>query len=749
MRPVRVLLVLLALGVACATGSLCFDAWHRVEDSSLELTGDPSRVYSAPTHLEVGDPLDRDEMVALFEALDARPSVDGDRVAAHVGDSALEVTVAGGAVRSLSVDGAARDSIDLPPVLLATWLGPAMIEHRRVALADVPPHVVRAVLAAEDAGFYQHPGVSPRGIARAAWANLCAGRVRQGGSTITQQLVKNVYLDPRRTFVRKVREAALAVALEVKDDKKQILEAYLNEIYFGHDGPVQMVGLGAASRGWFGKEPSRLSLSEAALLAGMIHNPGAYDPRTRPGPAQARRDRVLARMASLGWISRSEAANAASEPIVVADGDPLRILAPWFARATAVEAFQRYNVDVDRESGLTVYSTLDWIAQHRAERALAQGLGRLDRSIERGWSTAAHPLEGALVSLDPLDGSIRAYVGGRDRARSTFDRVRQARRMLGSAFKPVVYAAALEAGYVEPYTLLGDTAWSLDLGGHRSWTPRNYDRAYHGLVPAQQALAYSLNVPAAQVAMETGLDQVSGLARRMGIVSPIDVQPAMALGAVSAAPLELASVFGAFAAGGVAHSPHGIARITDRDGNEVYERSTPGSEVVLSKETAYEMTSMLRSVVDQGTGSSARAYVTGPLAGKTGTSDDRRDAWFAGYSADRVTVVWMGYDDNRPTRLSGATGALPAWADFMRAMRPQGGYKEFDRPASMTLVTIDPTTGYLAGPDCPMRVTVEIPDYRVPFWECTHAPAWEDETDPYDDAEADTSGVYAVIDRRP
>ena len=743
MRPVRVLLVLLALGVACATGSLCLDAWHRVEDSSLELTGDPSRVYSMSPRLAVGDPLVRDELVALLGALDAHPIINRDKVTARVQDHVLDVTLAGGAVRSLSVDGAARDSVGLPPVLLATWLGPAMIEHRRVALKDVPPHVVRAVLAAEDAGFFHHPGVSPKSIARAAWANVCAGRVRQGGSTITQQLVKNVYLDPRRTLVRKVREAALAFALEVKDDKKQILEAYLNEIYMGHDGPVQMVGLGAASRGWFGKEPSRLTLSEAALLAGMIHNPGAYDPRTNPGPAQARRDHVLARMASLGWITSSQAQVASAEPVVVADVDPMRIDAPWFARAAAVEASQRYGVDVDRETGLTVYSTLDWIAQRRAERSLADGLARLDRSIERGYSNAAHPLEGALVSLDPADGAIRAYVGGRDRARSTFDRARQSRRMLGSAFKPVVYAAALEAGYVEPYTLLGDTAWSLDLGD-RTWTPHNYDRTYHGLVPAQQALAYSLNVPAAQVAMETGLDQVSGLARRMGIVSPIDVQPAIALGAVSAAPIELASVFGAFADGGVAHAPHGIERIVDRDGNEVYERFVPGSEVVLSKETAYEMTSMLRAVVDQGTGAGARAYVTGPLAGKTGTSDDRRDAWFAGYSADRVTVVWTGYDDNRPTRLSGATGALPMWADFMRAMRPRGGYREFDRPSSIVEVTIDPTTGYLAGPDCPMRITVELPDYRVPYFECSHTQD-DYETPGYDDEEADTTGVLAEL----
>jgi len=386
---------------------------------------------------------------------------------------------------------------------------------------------------------------------------------------------------------------------------------------------------------------------------------------------------------------------------------------------------------------------LDWLGQERAERAVAHRLARLDGSIERGFSSRVRPLEGALVSLDPADGAIRAYVGGRDRARSTFDRARQARRQLGSAFKPVVYAAAMEAGYVEPYTLLGDTAWTLDMGD-RTWTPRNYDRAYHGLVPAQLALAQSLNVPAVQLAMDAGLDQVSGLARRMGIVSPIDVEPAIALGAVSAAPLELAAVFGTLASGGVSHAPHGILNVVDRGGSCLPERFTPGDATVLSRETAYEMTSMLRGVIDHGTGAGAHAYgLSGDVAGKTGTSNDRRDAWFAGYSRDRVTVVWVGYDDNRPTRLSGASGALPTWAEFMYAMRPAGGYGAFDRPASMVEVTVDPATGLLAGPDCPMRVTVELPDYRVPYWTCEHLPAVDEE--PYDDeAPADTSTILAA-----
>ena len=758
---------LAAIGAAAI--ALGHDAWTRVENSDIEVTGDPSRVYSAAPRLEVGARISAAELRGLLDDLEyrARDSkglssgeyyAGADRLVACLrrpaGSNWLEVGLSNGRVTAIALDGAAQNAVELEPVLLATFYGPALIEHRAIAIERMPEHVLRAVLAAEDAGFYQHPGVSPHSIARAAWTNLRSGRVRQGGSTITQQLVKNVFLDPRRTLVRKAREAALAVALEWKDDKQQILQAYLNEVYFGHVGPVQLVGLGAASEGYFGKAPEQLTLSEAALLAGMIHCPGSYDPRDRPEPARARRDWVLARMANLGWIDRAVARAAQAEPVDVAPIDLLRARSPWFAQAVAREAANRFGVNVVCESGLSVHSTLDWIAQRRAEAVVAHGLGRLERSIELGHSTRAHPLEGALVSVDPRDGNILAYVGGRDRQRSTFDRVRQARRMLGSTFKPVVYAAAMDAGYIEPYTLLGDTAWTLDMGD-RTWTPHNYDRAYHGLVTAQNALEQSLNVPTAQLAIDTGLDRIGELARQMGITSTIDVQPAMALGAIAASPLEVAAVFGTLADEGRAATPHAIVQVLDRNGQAVAEQSLPGIPTVLSRETAYEITSMLRGVIDHGTGAGAHAYgLSDALAGKTGTSDDRRDVWFAGYAPDRVTVVWVGYDDNRPTRLSGASGALPLWSEFMVAMRPAAGYPAFARPESMVEVWIDPTTGLLAGNSCARRMKVELPDYRVPYWTCEHETEWHDtdwqtewdlEADPtLDDEVADTTGVIAA-----
>jgi penicillin-binding protein 1B len=748
-----------------AAFALGYEAWTRVENSDIEITLDPSRLYSAPPRLELGALLLPVELRGLFDDLGYREGKDAGLMPGEYGATGrglvvrlrgpldenrrLEVTLRDGRVDAIALDGVSRKEYALEPVLLATYYSPALIEHRGVTIDRVPERVVRAVLAAEDAGFYKHPGVSPPSIARAAWANLCTGRVRQGGSTITQQLVKNVFLDPRRTLVRKVREAALAIALECKDDKRQILEAYLNEIYLGHAGSVQFVGLGAASEGYFGKAPEQLSLSEAALLAGMIRSPGTYDPRDRPGPARARRDWVLTRMAVLGFVDRAAATQAQAEPVVIVDRDLLRARAPWFAVAAAHEAADRFGVDVLRESGLTVHSTLDWFAQKRAEAVVARGLVRLEGGAESGMSTRAHPLEAALVSLNPADGGILAYVGGRDPSRSSFDRVRQARRMLGSTFKPVVYAAAMEAGFLEPYTLLGDTAWTLDMGD-RKWTPHNYDGAYHGLVPAQVALEQSLNVPTAQLAIDTGLDRIGQLARQMGITSAIDVRPAMALGAIAASPLEVAAVFGTLAGEGVARPPRAIAEVLDSRGRLVADRSVSSNPTVLSRETAYEITSMLRGAIDHGTGAGVRAHgLPDPLAGKTGTSDDRRDVWFAGYAPNRVTVVWVGYDDNRPTRLSGATGALPLWAEFMAAMRPAGGYAAFPRPESMVEVWIDPTTGLLAGDDCARRILVELPDYRVPYWICTHEKPWDFDdpdfqTDPGEEAEPDTASIVAV-----
>ncbi len=765
-RTLRIVLGTVALLVTATLAgaiALGYDAWTRIATSDIEVTGSPSRLYSAAPRIESGELMGGAELGALLEDLGyaARPSgglASGEyRVTARsveaclrrpAGESWLEVGLANGRVTSIGLDGAPLAAFEFEPVLLATYYGPALIEHRTVTIDRVPEHVLRAVLAAEDAGFYGHPGVSVRSIARAAWANLRSGRVRQGGSTITQQLVKNVFLDPRRTLIRKAREASLALALEWKDDKRQILEAYLNEVYFGHVGPVQLVGLGAASEGYFGKTPEHLSLSEAALLAGLIHSPGSYDPRDRAQPALERRNWVLSRMAQLGWADPAAVDAARAEPVRVATVDLLRARSAWFAQAAAHEASVRYGIDVLHESGFTVHSTLDWIAQRRAEAVVARGMARLDRSIEHGHSTRQHPLEAALVSVDPRDGAILAYVGGRDRQRSRFDRVRQARRMLGSTFKPVVYAAAMEAGYIEPYTLLGDTAWSLDLGD-RTWTPRNYDRAYHGLVSAQNALEQSLNVPAAQLAMTAGLDRIGELARRMGITSVIDVQPAMALGALSASPLDVAAVFGTFADEGRAIAPHAIEDVSDRLGEAVAARSVTGDATVLSRETAYQVTSMLKGVIDHGTGAGAHAFgLSDGLAGKTGTSDDRRDVWFAGYAPERVTVVWVGYDDNRPTRLSGATGALPLWSEFMVAMRPQGGYAAFARPESMIEVTVDPTTGLLAGDDCPRRITVEMPSYKVPYWTCVHESEWTEsdwdiDLNPAVDEEADTTAVVA------
>jgi membrane peptidoglycan carboxypeptidase len=588
-----------------------------------------------------------------------------------------------------------------------------MIEHRRVASATCPPHVVRAVLAAEDAGFYSHPGVSPRSIARARGRTVrsaaCARADRRSRSSWSRTSTST----RARTLAAQGARGALAVALEVKDDKKQILEAYLNEIYFGTTARCSWSG--SAPRPRLVRQGAvALTLSEAALLAGMIHNPGAYDPRTDPVRARRGATSVLrawrrsagsprpGRRRERRADRRRRRRSAAHRGAVVRTRDRGR-------------GVQRYGVDVGRESGLTVHSTLDWIAQQRAERALAQGLTRLDGSIERGLVDRRASARGRAGVARPADGAIRAYVGGAiaRAARS----IARARRGACSAARSSRWSTRRRSRRATSSrtrcsaTRRGRSTWGIARGRRATTTAPITDWCRHS---ARWRIAERAGGAGRD---GTGLDQVSGLARRMGIVSPIDVQPAIALGAVSAAPLELAAVFGAFARGGVAHAPHGIARITDRDGNEVYERVDARQRVVLSKETAYEMTSMLRSVVDQGTGAGARAYVTGPLAGKTGTSDDRRDAWFAGTRRTR-RWCWMGYDDNGRPAVGARPARFPRGRDFIARDAPAGRLQGVSTGGVDDASSRWSHDGYLAGPTADARHG-RASGLPRPYWECT------------------------------
>jgi penicillin-binding protein 1B len=710
----------------------------------------PSRLYAAATRLAPGTAVSPAELVEELEAADytevkwpaAVPPGTfrraEDRILVNLrrfrtsegwdGNAPAEVRFDGGRVTRLLVAGRPASSVTLEPPLLASYYGPEVEERRPVVLDDLPEPVMRAVLAAEDDSFFLHPGVSPTGIARALWVNLRGGETQQGGSTITQQLVKNVYLSSERTLARKAKEAVISVLVEARYGKRAILEAYLNEIYWGRSGPANLIGFGAAARAYFGKDAAALTLEEAATLAGMIQAPNDYSPVENPAEALARRNWVLQRMGELGWVSPERVRQAVAAPLATS---PQRVvprrLASYFADAMIAEAEERFEIDELDAGGYLLFSTLRWRDQKEAEAAVAKGLTTLGKGWEKGRKGEG-PLQAALVSVDPRDGSVLAWVGGRDYGKSQFDRVAQAHRQVGSAFKPVIFAAAFEEAVASPATLLKDSPITVKVG-NKSWRPQNYDRGYRGWVTARTALEQSLNIPAVRLSLQVGLHNLADLAADLGISGRFEPVPATALGSLEATPREMAAVYSTFASGGLRPPVHGLGAVLEPDGEPILDDGLPSPRRVLPPHAAYMVTSVLQGALDRGTAAGARGQgVKGRLAGKTGTTNDRRDNWFAGYSPDRVTVVWVGYDDNSRTRLSGARAALPIWSRFTAAVRPPGGYSDFVPPPGIVRATIDPVTGQLATPYCPNQLEDVFPEWQVPGEACRrHMPGYHDQ----------------------
>jgi penicillin-binding protein 1B len=756
MSPARQRLVIAGLAVSALLflGGFAFaiSLWHISRKFPAPPYKQPSRLYAAAPVLTPGEPFTADEMVAELKDTGYREAQgeavqgeaagsaspggiprgtfrrDGDRVEVDLrrfptpdGAAAggpVEVAFQGGRVAAVRVNGQPARSATLEPPLLASFYDKQSEERRPVTLDELPDKVVKTVLAAEDSGFYLNPGVSPTGIARAFWVDLRGGEKQQGGSTITQQLVKNVYLSSRRTFRRKAEEAAIAMMLELRHGKQAILAAYLNEIYLGHSGSANLIGIGAAARAYFGRDAAELSLAQAATLAAMIQSPAGNSPLEHPDKALARRNWVLQRMGVLHWATPEQVAQAQAEPLGV-DPQPVesRPIAPYFANAAETEARTRFNLDDLGGKGYLLFSSLRWSDQRRAEAAVAQGLSGLD------GGKGKNRLQSALLSVDPRDGAVYAWVGGRDYEKSQFDRVVQARRQVGSAFKPVIYAAALTQGVVTPASLLNDSPIDVRIGT-ASWRPQNYDRTFRGWVTARTALEESLNVPTVRVALQVGMPQVVALAKEMGLAEELEPRPSLALGAFEASPFEMSEVYSTLAAGGLRPAVHGLAAVIDRDGEAVTGDDLPSPHRAMPVESAYLVTSMLQGVLVRGTAAAAHSLgVDGPLAGKTGTTNDRRDNWFAGYSPERVTVVWVGYDDNAPTTFSGARAALPIWSKFTAAVRPAAGYSNFPRPSGIVEATVDPTTGQLATPLCPYRVTELFAEWAAPTEPCErHSP---------------------------
>jgi penicillin-binding protein 1B len=584
-------------------------------------------------------------------------------------------------------------------------------EYRPVQLRETPLVLMQAVLAAEDHRFFEHKGVDARGLLRALWANFLAGRVTQGGSTITQQLVKNRLLEPKRTLARKLDEAWLATLVEWRYPKERILEAYLNEIYLGQHGALAIRGVGAGARSYFRKEVHQLTLAEAALLAGMLRGPNTYSPTANPTRARERRDVVIGRMRELNLISAADADAARREPLRVAQVAGSAQPAPYFTDYVRQELEARYGDDAFRTRDARIFTSLDLTLQRLAERAVARGLERLEAARPRlRGADDAHRLQAVLVALDPATGQVRALVGGRDYQASQYNRATLARRQPGSAFKPFVYATALTAREGRGFTattFLDDSPLTLTLDG-TPWSPRNYEDRYLGRVTVREALEQSLNAATVRLAQDVGLPAIVERARAFGLTGALEPVPSMVLGSFEVTPLELAGAYVPFANGGVRPGPPRAVRAV-HGGSGVIEASDESEpRVVMSPAEAYVMTSLLEGVIKSGSGAAARALgVPGAIAGKTGTTNDGRDAWFVGYAPGLLTVVWVGFDSSEPHGLSGAQAALPIWADFMApalaAYAPQG----FTVPSGVLFSDIDLDNGKLANRFC-RRIGKEV-----------------------------------------
>ncbi|MDJ0866691.1 MAG: PBP1A family penicillin-binding protein [Myxococcota bacterium] len=716
----------------------------------------PSRVFSAPTILYPGLDVERADLRETLRRLGYRqeqsPEVlapggmhwSGSRAFIHL--RAFEhptrpeparrigLRFADGHIESIRDLHGRRElsAVLLEPELVGAYYGPQREQRELVRLTELPPHLPEAVLAVEDQRFQGHRGIDLRRVAGAMWANVRAGGIRQGGSTVTQQLVKNFFLTPERTFERKLQEAAMALLVEARYEKEAILEAYLNEIYLGQRGSTAIHGMGEAARFYFGKSARTLSLDESALLAALIQSPGGHSPFRDPERARERRDLVLGLMLRQGRIGEESHDFALARPLRLASrtGEPRETR--YFLDALRRQLPELYDREVLASEGMSVYSTLDLRLQRRAAEALRDGLEEVERTYPALKREGAERLQGCVVALRPQTGEVLALVGGREYGASQYDRCTQARRPAGSVFKPFVYVAALEPAKGGPAITLGSR---LDDGPLTvrtpagPWKPANYDREHHGVVSVREALERSLNVATARLGQQVGIDRVLEMARRLGISSELRPVPSLALGAADLSPLELARAYATLVNGGIRPELRTFEDLVDAEGQALEQRSI-AFERVLDPATSYLAVSLLEGVVERGTASGLRrAGLTGPIAGKTGTSDDARDVWFVGFTPELVAVVWVGFDEPRSMKYPASRIAVPIWRRFIQAAT--GGHirGRFVRPPGVRMVDIDPRTGALALSRCPRRESELFIEGTEPSHTCPEGVAARDRDD--------------------
>ncbi len=598
-----------------------------------------------------------------------------------------------------------------------------------VSMKDIPQVMIDAVLSIEDRRFYQHWGLDLFRIAGAAVKNVREGGRPEGASTITQQLARNLFLTHDQTLERKIKEQILALRIEEKYSKDEILELYLNQIYFG-DGAY---GIQSAAHRFLGKDIRDVSVAEAALLAGLPRNPRDYSPRRHPDVARRRRTTVLRAMLDNKAIDQATFSAADAETVMVSSAGERGLKAPYFVEMVRQYLDEKYGGDAVFGGGLKVYTTLDLPLQDAAERALARQLdsvaemaghkatygSRADDSERREAPARTEYIQGAALTVEAKTGAVLMMIGGRDFAESRFNRATQALRQPGSTFKPFVYLAALEAGHTPAESIVDEPA-TFSVEGGQLWSPQNFDPDYAGTVTLRRAMEKSINIPAVKLLKDVGTTPVIRLARDFGISSRIPPYLSIALGSAEVTVQELTYAYAVIANGGIRVEPYFITKVVDRNG-VVLEENRPQSREVSEAAPLYVLTSMLESVMNHGTGAKARTFgFRRPAGGKSGTTNDYSDAWFVGFTPDVVTSVWVGFDERKPIghKMTGSAAALPAWSEIMIAATQDRPETEFEVPPGVTFLEVCDETGLLATDQCPTPVTDAFLDRFVPQDAC-------------------------------
>ncbi len=716
--------------VALVTFTVYYVRYARLIDRKLKAGPfqSTSMVFAAPRVVSLGDEITPADIIAQLRNSDYGETSSSRMGWFHLRGNAVEIfpgpdsyfddeagviKFSGGHVSQII---SLRDNTDrvqylLEPELITNLSDRNREKRRLVKFNEIPKVLVEAVVSAEDKRFFQHAGFDPLRVMKAAWVDLTRARMQEGASTLSMQVARLFWLNQQKTLRRKAAEVLITLQLEQKLSKEQIFEFYANQVPLGRRGSFEIHGFGEASRAFFGKDMSKLSAAEAAMLAGIIQRPSYFNPYRHMLRAKDRRDLVLALMRENGYITDEQKRASMAEPIKLRPAEMESTEAPYFVDLVNDELQSEFGDYDFQSSTYRVYTTLDLNLQRAAAEAVRIGMQEVDQRLARRRRKDPNMPEPqcALVALDPETGAVKALIGGRDYGASQLNRA-LAKRQPGSAFKPFVYAAALNTALnggsqiFTPVSRIMDEPTTFYFDG-REYAPENFKKEYYGEVTLRRALAKSLNVPTVKLAEAVGYDTVEALAKKAGMNINLRPTPAIALGAYEVTPLEVAGSYTVYADQGTYVKPSWVSLIRDRQGNVLFS-STPNKREVLDPRVAYMMTNLMEEVLRSGTGASVHSRGFNlPAAGKTGTS---HDGWFVGFTSRLICAVWVGFDDNRELPLEGAHSALPIWTEFMKRAHQYREYRnvhEFPAPDGIVTVEVDPGTGQLATPNCPLMQT--------------------------------------------